>query len=462
MEAKTNSSHGHAIVIGGGIAGLLAARVLSDFYGGVTIIEKDRLYNDHEPRRGVPQGRHAHGLLAGGLRVVEDLFPGISQELIDGGAVPADPLNDGTWFFEGGCLKRKPSDTTAIMMSRPFFESVVRRRVRALANISFVENSPVRELLCRDGRVTGIRTDLAPIIADLVVDASGRGSNVPRWLASLGFDAPTDERINVHLTYTTRLFRRDPQASGDKFAVIPPTPAGKRGGVVLAQEDNRWIVTLFGHFGNEARPDLPGFLAYAKSLPSSIIYDKIRNAVPLDEGTMMRFPTSIRHRYERLNRFPKGFLVFGDAICSFNPVYGQGMSVAALQAKTLREELAEANPEFAMRFFEKAAAVIDNPWNIAVGGDLRMPETNVRRGIGVRLMNYYLSMLHRHAHRDAEAASAFLRVAQLIDSPSSLMSPKIALRVLLGNLLPRRIGVPKQKISATTCEPMPSMDTSVG
>jgi len=462
MEAKTNSSRGHAIVIGGGIAGLLAARVLSDFYGSVTIIEKDRLYNDHEPRRGVPQGRHAHGLLAGGLQVIEDQFPGISQELLNGGAVSADPLNDGTWFFEGAPLKRKPSGTTAIMMSRPFFESALRRRVRALANVGFVENSPVRELLCRDGQVTGIRTDLAPIDADLVVDASGRESHAPRWLAELGFAAPPEDRINIHLTYTTRFFRRDPQASDDAFAVVPSTPAGKRGGVILAQEDNRWVVTLFGHFGNEARPDMGGFLAYAKGLPSSVIYDTIRNALPLDEGTMMRFPTSIRHRYERLDRFPKGFLVFGDAICSFNPVYGQGMSVAALQAKALREELTENNERFAMRFFEKASVIIDNPWDIAVGGDLRMPETKAPRSLGARLINGYVAILHRHAHRDAEAASVFLRVAQLLDAPSALMSPKIALRVLFGTLLPRRIGMPKQQRPAKTCEPLPSMHTSVG
>ena len=462
METKMDPSHGQAIVIGGGISGLLAARVLSDFYDNVTVVEKDRLYNDHEPRRGVPQGRHAHGLLAGGLLVIENLFPGISQELINSGAVPADPLNDGTWFFEGGPLKRNPSGATALMMSRPLLESTIRRRVRALANVGFVENSPVRELLSRDGRVTGIRTDLAPIEADLVVDASGRGSHAPRWLAELGFMSPQEDRVNIHLTYTTRFFRRGPQASDDSFAVIPSTPTGKRGGVVLAQEDNRWVVTLFGHFGSEARPDLGGFLAYAKSLPSSVIYDTIRNAVPLDEGTMMRFPTSIRHRYERLDRFPEGFLVFGDAICCFNPVYAQGMSVAALQAKALSEELAENRADLAFRFFEKASNIIDNPWNIAVGGDLRMPETKERLTLGMRLMNGYLTLLHRHAHRDAQAASVFLRVAQLLEKPKALMSPGIALRVLFGTLLPRRIGMPKQQFPVKPCETLPSMHTSVG
>lgn len=221
---------------------------------------------------------------------------------------------------------------------------------------------------------------------------------------------------------------------GDTFAVIPRTAEGKRGGVVLAQEGDNWIVTLTGNFGHQAPEDLEGYLRYAQSLPASFIYDLIREAEPIGEATVMRFPANVRNHYEELKDFPEGFLVFGDVICSFNPIYGQGMSAAALQASSLSIALAAGNENLARSFFAEASKVIDNPWNIAVGGDLKMPETVGPRGLGVRLINWYLGMLHKCAHHDAEAGIAFIRVAQLVDTPASLMRPDLAWRVLTGNL----------------------------
>lgn len=421
-----------AIVIGGSMAGLLAARVLSEHYKDVVIIERDDLSVEGQNRRGVPQGRHAHAILAGGLNVIEELFPGISDELVSRGAIPSDPLNDGRWFMEGNDLKRVPSGTCAIMLSRPLLEDGVRRRTRDIANVRILDDHAVRELITEGERVTGLTTDREAIAADLVVDASGRGSRAPKWLKSLGFNPPPEESVEVQLVYTTRIFRRHQcHMNGDSFVVVPPTPEGKRGGVALSKENDEWIVTLFGHFGNQAPSDLEGFIEYARTLPAPHIFELLQSAAPVGDAAVMHYPASVRRRYEKVDRSPDGFIVFGDAICSFNPVYGQGMSSAALQSNALLDSLRYGSADLAARFYRAAAKVIDNPWSIAVGTDLRMAETNGLRGPDVRLINWYMSKLHRRGHDNADAALAFIRVAQLLEPPTSLMRPGMALRVLI-------------------------------
>lgn len=424
------NSRKNAIVIGGSMAGLLAARVLSDHFENVTVIERDRFSSTEGNRRGVPHGCHAHGLLSGGLRIIEELFPGITADLLERGAVPADPLNDGCWFFEGGPLKQMPSGTTGVLLGRPLLENTVRRYVHEIKNVSILDGQSVRGLITEKDRVTGVLMHRS-IEADLVVDATGRGSKSIDWLRIFGFPVPREEKVEVQLTYTTRYFRRRPDdLNGDGFAVIPSTPEGKRGGVILAQEDNKWVVTLFGHFGNSAPQDMDGFIDYAKSLPAPYIYNVIKNPEPVGEASFMRFPASRRRRFENLKRFPKGYLVFGDAICSFNPVYGQGMSVAAQQALALDKELFGSNDGLAGRFYKRAAPVIDNPWNIAVGADLKMPEARGKRTVVDRLLNRYIARLHKCAHHDAEAARAFVLVAQLVESPATLLRPSMIWRVL--------------------------------
>jgi 2-polyprenyl-6-methoxyphenol hydroxylase-like FAD-dependent oxidoreductase len=435
MNTESKPHRDRAIVIGGGIAGLLAARVLNDFYTEVVILDRDDLSSEGMPRRGAPQSRHAHGLLAGGLRVIEDLFPGISEELVDSGAMPADPQADGTWFFEGGPLCKTPSGTTGVLTSRPLLESTIRQRVRSLDGVTVVGDQTARELVLTQDRkaVTGVTTKDRAFKADLIIDATGRGTKSPTWLKSLGFDPAHEEQVEVNLVYTTRQFRiSNEDLPGDRFVIIGPTPSGKRGGVLAIQENDRWIVTLFGHFGQIAPTELDGFMEYARSLPSPLIYQAIRDAEPLDEAATFRFPASTRRHYEDLKRFPEGFLVFGDAICSFNPIYGQGMSVAALQADALRQVLRGGRNDIACRFFKQAAAVIDNPWNIAVGADLRMPETKGPRTTVGRLINWYMANLHKQAHTDPVAAIAFSRVAQLLELPTTLMRPTIITRVIRG------------------------------
>ena len=429
MKVAKGSQRTHATVIGGSIAGLLAARVLSDFYEKVTIFERDELPQNGEQRRGVPHGWHAHALLSGGLRVTEKLFPGITQQLVNDGAPLADAARDGSWYVEGGHLAKSASGLVSVLTSRPFLETHVRQRLESIDNVRIEAGITVRGITANNGRIRGLLTDEGEVTTDLIVDASGRGSQCPKWLESLGYDGPAEERIGVQLSYTTRVFRMK-FPSRESFVAVPVDLTSKRGGVILEQENNRWIVTLIGYFGESAPVEIAGFRSFARSLPSPKIYESLIDAEPIGTPRTFKFPASTRRYYERLTRLPEGLIAFGDAICSFNPVYGQGMSCAALQADALRKCLERSGSDLERRFFKSAANVIDSPWSIAVGGDLRLPETAGKRSASVRFINWYVSRLHKAGHTDPIAAAAFLRVAHLVDSPASIFSPAIVARIL--------------------------------
>jgi 2-polyprenyl-6-methoxyphenol hydroxylase-like FAD-dependent oxidoreductase len=430
-----NASKGtHAVVMGGSMAGLLAARVLVDHFELVTLVDRDELPSGPAHRRGVPQSRHSHGLLASGRRVLEDLFPGIADELAREGAIPGDMLLDSRWYFEGGHLARADEGLAGFYVSRPLLESVVRRRVLSLPRLASRQGCRVDEpVLGGGGRVVGVRIGEETVRADLVVDATGRVTRLPEWLESKGYPAPQLERVAVGLSYTTRVFRREPGSlGGDLAAIVPPTPLGKRGGVLLAQEDARWTVTLISHFGPKAPEDVAGFREFARGLPSGDIYEAIRDAEPLGDAASASFPASVRRRYEALGRFPAGLLVVGDGLCSFNPIYGQGMSVAALEAMELARCLREEGHDLARRFFARAAKVVDVPWSIAVGSDLRIAEVEGPRSLGVSFINWYIAKLHRKAHRDPVLSGAFMKVANLLAPPPSILHPRLAARVFFG------------------------------
>lgn len=420
------------------MGGLVAARVLSDHFGHVTLLDRDTFPEVGQQRRGVPQGVHTHGLLASGRRVLEDLFPGISGELIARGAPAGDALADSRWFFEGGCLSRCVSGLEGLLLSRPLLEGTVRRRLLAISNVKATESTLVEGLTASSDnrRVTGVRLQGGEVIpADFVIDATGRGSHSPAWLESMGFRKPEEEKVEVAIAYTTRLFRRRADhLNGDSAVVIPPTPDGKRGGVMLGQEGERWTVTLVGYFGRVAPTDLDGFIEFAKALPAPYIHEVVSDAEPIGDASSARFPHSVRRRYDKLRSFPEGYLVFGDAVCSFNPIYGQGMSVAAQQSEALQQCLAGGDKDLALRFFARASKVVDIPWSIAVGSDLRIPETIGPRNAGVSFVNWYIAKLHKAAHSDPKASLAFLKVANLLAPPPSILHPRVAMRVLRANL----------------------------
>jgi 2-polyprenyl-6-methoxyphenol hydroxylase-like FAD-dependent oxidoreductase len=446
-----------AIVVGGSIAGLSAARALSNHFRQVILVERDQFSATGEHRRGVPQGRHTHGLLAGGLRVLEGFFPGIFEEARRAGGLSVDLTQDAHWCFEGGEYVRFPSDLEGLLISRPLLEGLVRERVRRVPNVNFWDGCQVQGLApSRDHRrITGIRIggEMAAqtLRADLVVDATGRGSRSPAWLEDLGYRMPREERIEVNMAYATCHFLRTrDHLNGASLASIPATPTNKRGGILVAQEGNRWVVSLTARSGDTVPTDLRQFVEFAKTLPAPYIHEVISRAQAIDEPHAARFSASVRRRYEHMKRFPEGFLVLGDAICSFNPVYGQGMTVAAMEAVELDSALREGSQQFAQRFFARAAKIVDAPWSMAAGNDLRMPDVPGKKPLMGRILHWYLAQLNMAARHDKVAVMAFHNARNLLAPPQTLFKPSLMARVLSGAISLRPLAPVSRKSAQQT------------
>lgn len=411
----------HAVVVGASVAGLLAAAALRERFERVTVLDRDPLPEQDGHRKGTGQGRHAHGLLARGREAMEELLPGLTEELVGRGATPVDIQERARWINEGRQLARGPSGLGGLLLSRPLLEGQVRRRVAALGNVTLRPETVATGLV--DG---GVLVDGREVHADLVVDATGRGSRLPAWLEARGYEPPVEERVAIDFRYTTREFHRTADdLGGDLFVILAPTEERPRGGVALAMEGDRWIVTLGGYHGGAAPTDLDGFIAYAASLPAPDVHELVAKADPIGDARTYRVPASVRRRYERLARFPEGLVAVGDAVCAFNPIYGQGMTVAATEALALRGWDGDARA-----YFRTIARLIDGPWDIVVGGDLRLPGTIGRRTPKIRLVNAYLKRFHAAAREDPALGRAFLRVANLLDPPHTLLLPRTLARVL--------------------------------
>ena len=430
-----------AIVIGAGIGGLLAARVLSDHFDPVLVLDRDTLPATPEHRKNTPQGHHVHALLSRGRAIIEALLPGITSELVGRGAVQGDFRHDLTWFQHGGYLHDSLENHTPLMMSRPLLEYHLRQRVAAIPNVAIVDEFQVTGLLAmRDGsRVMGVRcrdagTTERELGADLVVDASGRGSRLPVWLEQLGYTSLETITGGVESRYATRSFRRTPMTDSARLAtVIVASPRLRGGGVMIAQEDDRWLVSLASRNGLQPPTALPDFIAFAGSLEVPDIYQVIRHAQPLDDGAIFRYPRSQRRLFAKMKRFPQGLLPIGDAICSFNPVYGQGMSIAAIEAEHLQRCLRDGEGCLARRFFDGIAASLDSVWQMTNSGDLRYLDEPVEVSRSARFLGWYLDHLLVAARHDAVVAGAYHRVTNLIDMPQALLRPSIASRVALGS-----------------------------
>lgn len=439
----------HAVVLGASLAGLLTARVLTESFDRVTLVDRDELDEGPVPRRGVPQGWHGHGLHARGREVFEELFPGLTDELVAHGASVGDVQADVRWINDGHRLRKQHSGMRGIAFTRPLLEDRVRNRVRSLPQVTLRSPVEVLDLTSWGDRVTGVRVrdrgtegNGEALAADLVVDATGRGSHMPGWLESLGFPRPAESSVEVRVGYSTWFFPREAGDLGGDFGVIiTPTADNQRFGVALAAEGDRWQVTAGGYLGTTASAtDVASFRAFAATLPAPDIGELVAGKQPLGTGRLHRFASSRRRHYEKLRRFPRGLLVIGDALSSFNPTYGQGMTVAAVQALTLREELAAAGEpaDLAPRFFRRAARVIDVPWGIAAGGDLRLPGVPGRRPPKVRVINAYVGRVQAAAAVDPAVGLAFLRVANTVDQPEALLRPAVAARVLRATMSRRR------------------------
>lgn len=446
-------------MIGASITGLLAARVLADYYDQVTVLERDTFPPPGENRKGVPQGKHIHVLLPRGQQGIEALCPGFTEDLLSQGVVQSD-IDDVRWCMEDGYANPEPAGLVILGVTRPLLEATLRSHVVALPNITIIENCDVLgpTATADKQQITGLQVvrrsegkEAQTMAADLVIDASGRGSRTPAWLQELGYEAPEEEVVRVGITYATRLYRRRlDQLNGMSGVMIPATARVPRGGALAAQEGDRWMLTLFGYFEHQPPRDEAGYLAYAKSLVAPDIYNWMQEVEPISDIQVTKFPANQRRHYEGLSRFPGGFLVMGDAVCSFNPIYAQGISVSVMQAAVLQQCLAEGDERSAGRFFQASAKVIDTPWMMAIGGDLQIPAVEGARTVQSKLMNWYIGKIQRACQNEAALFSTFQRVAALLAPPQSIMHPRVIWQTIRGNLRPPRLTPPTPTAAVPT------------
>jgi 2-polyprenyl-6-methoxyphenol hydroxylase-like FAD-dependent oxidoreductase len=443
--------HGeHAVVIGASMGGLVAAAAVAEHFDRVTVVDRDELPGEPAHRRGVPQSKHAHGFQPGGLYALDDLLPGFHDELIAAGARSSDTGNNASWYLGGGRLARAVVGVPGVGFTRPFLEYHVRRRVAALRGVTILDRAEVRGLLTAPAvrgraRVTGVVLERDAVVeelrADLVIDASGKMSTLPGWLADLGHPVPGEEHVHCKMAYLSRRWRlRDGALDGDVITVVAPagTP---HFGVAIAQEDGTHIVTLGGLLDSAPEKSDESYLAFARSRVR--IADALDGAEPVTDYQPSHFPYSRRRRYDRLSSFPAGLLALGDSIAAFNPMYGQGMSVAALQAVALRDLLSRG-PLDARKFFKHAHRIEDVAWKISTGGDLRFDEVEGRCTPDMKIMNAYLDRLTLAARTDPALSAQFLRVAGFIERPESFFKPSVVRRVIRGSRAAKRAAARQQ------------------
>jgi len=440
----------HAVVIGGSLAGLMTARVLADHFEAVTVLERDHI----EPRpvlhKSIPQGHHLHGLLRGGQQVMASLYPGFLDKLDTLGAVRCRIGKELVYYLPTGKAfsitgtVREPRDLgfDITCHSRGLLEHGVRQCTLAHTNVTCHSASPVHGLVYEDGRVCGVRYgqsgEIHTMAADFVVDAGGRKSQAPRWLAECGFPVPEETTIGVDIAYASTKFRVPAEYDEPERLLIffGPPPDFPNGGIMEIIENNTWHVTLVGRFGAYPPHDEAGFFAFAKSLHTPKLYNLVKDAEQLTGISYYRFPTSVQRHYERLTTFPAGFVVLGDAISSFNPVYGQGMSSAALQVKALQQLLTERATgvqglaDLAQSFFPKAADIIATPWTLAAAQDWAYPQTQGERPANLEEDAQYFAALDALTAEDVEVYRLMVDVFNLVKPLSALHEEPLRSRVL--------------------------------
>lgn len=442
MKEVIKNNCSQAFVLGASLGGLMTARVLSQYFEKVILIEKDEVHRHPESRKGQPQTRHLHGLLPAGFKIISSYFPDIPEALEQNGANLMDFAETMVWKTYGGYRKSFNMNLNAVIMSRPLLEHLVRERVLALPNVQIMDNTAVKKLIAStdNQRIVGIQ--IAPkdgeetisLNADFVVDVTGRSSRSPQWLSDLGYETPPISEVKVNVGYATRLFKRDPNHPLSKSWMLytPQAPIETRFGGLFPVEGDRWVLSVGGWHGDNAPLDEASFMAYVKSLPMPELYDTVSQCEPISDIMPYKFLSSLRRHYEKMKRFPLGYLVLGDAVSSFNPTYGQGMTSASLQAAELDKILKENIPEkqLAGTFFKRAAQVIDIPWSLAVGEDFRFAETTGPKPAGIDFINKYVARVHQATLKDEVVCEAFLKVMSLLEPPTSLFHPRILWRVM--------------------------------
>jgi 2-polyprenyl-6-methoxyphenol hydroxylase-like FAD-dependent oxidoreductase len=448
-QAKTRQkirNGSHAVVIGASMAGLLAARVLVEHFERVTIIERDRLPQQPETRPGVPQAHHVHVLLTQGQRILESLFPGIQAEIIATGAPNVDWAGECPFYNAWGWASLCSSDLVTSTCSRAFLEWIVRHRLSSYGNLQFLPSTQVKGLLTDDSHseITGVKLRdpdndrEEEFAADLVVDAGGRNSELPKWLKEMGYEPPSETVINSFLGYSTQWYERPEgfQADWKALLITAKPPDDKRGGVLFPIEGNRWLVLVSG-IGRDYPPtDDAGFREFVRSLRSPLIYEAIKNAKPVSPVYGYRRTENCWRHYEN-SRLPENLLAIGDAVCAFNPVYGQGMTVAALGALTLNQCLQQQFrykrdlTGLTKNFQRQISKVLQTPWLMATSEDFRWETTTGGRPDKMaQLMHRYMDKVIMLSVENFKIHRRFVEVAHMVKSPISLFAPEILVQVL--------------------------------
>ena len=453
----------HVVIIGSGLAGLLAARVASDHFEQVTVVDRDRFPDSPDHRKGAPQSHHAHGLLPRGHEIIGRLFPGIEDDLRAAGGTS---VRDSVGFMvvsPAGPLPVRPTPGEFVMFSRFLLEWQIRRRLARLPQVRFLQDAEVVGLEAdpEGERLTGVRlrhrggSGPGVVVADLVIDSSGRSSKAPDWLQDLGYGLVPEEVVNSGLSYSSRFFAR-PAGFPDEWkgvVINGRAPHNPRAGLLLSVENDLWHVTLGRMVGDTAPSDDAGFLQWARELADPSIYEAIRVATPVSPIRGFRTPTNRLRRFERLRRWPSGFVVTGDAVCAFNPIYGQGMTVAAMDALVLAGALERhdggRSAGFERAFQADLARNVAAPWFVATSEDLRWPGvelTGARPSLAMAIGRRYMDRLLRAAVRDPDLTAAYLGIVFMVAPPKSAFAPWIVARVVRG-MLSFRHRVPLQEFA---------------
>jgi 2-polyprenyl-6-methoxyphenol hydroxylase-like FAD-dependent oxidoreductase len=435
-STRLTERDGHAVVVGAGMAGLLAARVLADAFDEVTVLERDSAPNEPVARRGVPQGRHIHVMMEPGRATLEDLFPGYREDLLSAGGLEIDAARDVSLYAEGDFLAEGPHYLPYYTATRPLYEQLVRRRVADLDGVHLRSRCQVKDYRIDETATsvegvvfTNEKTAVEELTADLVVDATGRTSRIPDWLETHGYTSPPIDEVSIDLAYSSVLIERP--ADDRRAFIVPPEPPHTCGFAMNPVEDGRWIASLGGVHGDHPPTDAAELKEFAARVPGPDVKQLLEAQPWISEIAHYPFPSNLRHRYEDLDRFPDGLVVIGDGIASFNPLYGQGMSVAALESLLLHDCLATNGLEdLARRFFAQSTEVVDSAWMMAVGPDFRYPETTGPKPRGIGLTSRYIIRLKRKAHADGALRDAFMRVVMMEQSPTTVLHPGVAWRVL--------------------------------
>ncbi|GGR19662.1 NAD(P)/FAD-dependent oxidoreductase [Streptomyces aurantiogriseus] len=455
-----------AVVLGGSHTGMLAARALAEFVDRVVVVERDELPDGAEPRKGLPQARHAHMLWSGGVRAVEELLPDITEALRDAGARRAPVTTDMVVMASQGWFRRWAESHHVVLAGRDLLDATVRTEVLADGRVELLDGTEVLGLEGTAGTVTGVRVRTQAgaaqgeggdggrervLAAGLVVDATGRGSGASRWLTALGLPEVERREVDSGLAYATRLFLA-PEAARDGFPVVnvqadpPGTGRPGRSGFLLPIEDGRWIVTLCGTRGGEPPTEAEEFARFARGLRHPLIGELIERAEPLTDISFTRTTVNRRHFYERMAAWPENFAVLGDALAAFNPVYGHGMSVAAQSAVALREAVRRhgwGTPGLSRRVQRAVARPVNAAWDLAIGQDVFYPgATENGPTLRDRLLAAYVDRLMHTATGNGRIARRVTDVTSLERGPEVLLSPSVLLAAAVGPLKPALSGPP--------------------